>query len=133
MSKRKTGWPVLVVDATASAQPGAPVVWAPAADPERGNIVALFRNGDASRVDAAIAGGDRDAIEHEFGDVLFSVANMARKRGIDPEAALRKANARFERRFNAVETQARTNSRAIDAHTPDELDAMWNAAKARGL
>jgi carbon-monoxide dehydrogenase large subunit len=48
-----------VVDATASAQPGAPVVWEPAADPERGNIVALFRNGDVARVDAAIAGAHR--------------------------------------------------------------------------
>ncbi len=53
-----------------------------------------------------IAGADRGKIEDEMGDVLFAAANLARKLGIDPEAALRRATAKFERRFRRVETLA---------------------------
>jgi tetrapyrrole methylase family protein/MazG family protein/ATP diphosphatase len=87
---------------------------------------------ELAELDAAMASGDRDAMEHELGDVLFSVVNLARKRGIDPEAALRGANRRFETRFNAVEQRAKAEGRAIDSYTLDELDAFWREAKQGG-
>ncbi|MCB1884345.1 MAG: nucleoside triphosphate pyrophosphohydrolase [Geminicoccaceae bacterium] len=62
----------------------------------------------------------------ELGDLLFAVVNLARKRGIDPEAALRAANAKFERRFEAIERAAgdRLGTLGLDA-----LDALWDQAK----
>ncbi len=82
-------------------------------------------------MDAAAAAGDahRDALEHEIGDLLFSVVNFARKKGIDPEAALKKANKRFERRFSVVEKGVKESGREWKDHSLDELDAHWNAAK----
>lgn len=84
---------------------------------------------EIAELDAAMAAADPAAVEHELGDLLFSVVNLARKRGIDPEAALKKANGRFERRFTQVEQQARAAGRELRAHSPAELDAYWEQAK----
>lgn len=65
-------------------------------------------------------------IEEELGDLLFVVANLARLTGVDMERALRGANAKFERRFRHMETQA---GRALSELAPAELAALWNAAK----
>lgn len=81
--------------------------------------------------DAAVASGAREAIEHELGDLLFSVVNIARKHGLDPEEALRKANRRFETRFNDVEARAKASGRTMHEHTPEELDRLWREAKTR--
>lgn len=72
---------------------------------------------------------DPDRVEDELGDVLFVAVNLARKAGIDPETALRRANTKFERRFTAMETLA-----AADGRTPDDLDldaweALWQRVK----
>lgn len=69
------------------------------------------------------------SIEEEFGDMLFVMANLARHLDFDPEQALRAANAKFERRFRAIEE--RLAARGIDAKdcTLGELDAEWNAVK----
>jgi tetrapyrrole methylase family protein/MazG family protein/ATP diphosphatase len=80
-------------------------------------------------VDEASASTDQGALEHEVGDLLFSIVNYARKRGVDPEAALKKANGRFERRFGHVEKAVRASGRAWREHSLDELDAYWEAAK----
>jgi tetrapyrrole methylase family protein / MazG family protein len=69
------------------------------------------------------------AVADEMGDVLFAVVNYARWLGVDPEAALRQANARFRRRFAAVEAAAASAGRPMAKMTPDELDALWEAAK----
>jgi tetrapyrrole methylase family protein/MazG family protein/ATP diphosphatase len=79
--------------------------------------------------DRAVAEGNRDAMADELGDLLFSVVNLARKHGIDPEEALTRSNRRFVARFQAVEARARAAGRPLDAHSLDELDAYWNAAK----
>lgn len=66
----------------------------------------------------------------EFGDLLFVVANLARHLRIDPEAALRAANAKFVRRFGAVEAALAQRGRRPEDSTLAEMDELWNAAKA---
>ena len=64
----------------------------------------------------------------ELGDLLFSVVNLARHSGVDAEAALRDANAKFQRRFEAVEDAVDLTSADLDT-----MEAAWNEAKRRGL
>jgi len=66
----------------------------------------------------------------EFGDLLFSLVNLARWQGIDPESALREANRRFARRFEAIERHAATIGRPLEEMTLAEMDAIWDQAKA---
>lgn len=67
-----------------------------------------------------------DQLEEEFGDLLFAVVNWARKRGIDPEAALRAANAKFERRFRAMEAIAGDTFASLDL---EEQETLWQQVK----
>ncbi len=75
-------------------------------------------------------GGAATRIEDEMGDLLFSVANLARHLGIDPEAAIRGTNAKFERRFQHIETRLRAGGRTPEDASLDEMDSLWNEAKA---
>lgn len=77
--------------------------------------------------------GNPDAQGREMGDLLFALVNWSRWLKIEPENALREANARFARRFAYVEQQASQNGRTMTDYTLNELDAFWNAAKAQGL
>ncbi len=71
-----------------------------------------------------------DALEDEVGDLLFVLANLARHLKVDPEAALRRANAKFTRRFAAIESAlAAEGRRPLDSDLA-EMDALWDAAKA---
>ena len=79
----------------------------------------------------AIAAGDPARIEEEMGDLLFTVANAARKLRIDPESALRTANAKFTRRFRAVEQRIEDRGRTLHDASPDELEREWDAVKAQ--
>ncbi|MBR0404310.1 MAG: nucleoside triphosphate pyrophosphohydrolase [Eggerthellaceae bacterium] len=78
-------------------------------------------------------GRERDALvaaaEMEFGDMLFALVNVARKMGIDAEAALRASNAKFRRRFAKVEEGAWSEGRAVEDLTLDEMEAYWQSAK----
>jgi MazG family protein len=67
--------------------------------------------------------------EEEFGDLLFALTNLARKMGIAPETALRKANDKFQRRFEAMEGEAAAAGQRLDALTFPQLDELWNGAK----
>lgn len=77
----------------------------------------------------AMSENDPQAISEEIGDLLFVVSNLARHLKVDPETALRAANAKFERRFRFIEQALRQTSRAMQDCTLDELDALWGEAK----
>jgi len=75
----------------------------------------------------------QDKIEEEMGDLLFVMANLARHLKVDPETALRRANAKFTRRFAFIEAElARRGKRPEDSDLA-EMDALWDAAKTAGL
>lgn len=77
-----------------------------------------------------VRGADGPAeLEDEVGDLLFAAVNLARHVGVDAETALRRASAKFERRFRAVETMAGAAGTPLDGLGPDGLDALWNAVK----
>ena len=80
-----------------------------------------------------VASGDRDKLRGELGDVLFVIANLARHFGIDPEAALRGANAKFERRFRFIETALALRGKTVEQSDLVEMDGLWDQAKAEGL
>ncbi|MCZ8283744.1 MAG: nucleoside triphosphate pyrophosphohydrolase [Aquidulcibacter sp.] len=77
----------------------------------------------------AIAEGDQAHIEEEIGDVLFVLANLARKAKIDPEVALRSANAKFERRFRWIEEALQRDGKTPETSSLEEMDGLWNLAK----
>ncbi len=81
-------------------------------------------------LDEAIASGDRDALEHELGDVLFSLANLARFLHTPAEDALRMAIRRFTTRFQHIETALRTEGVPLGEATVEHMERHWQAAKA---
>lgn len=74
-------------------------------------------------------GGDPDRIEDEFGDLLFVIVNLGRHLGVDAEAALRRTNAKFERRFRAVEQRLAQEGKTPSDSDLAEMDALWEAVK----
>jgi MazG family protein len=74
-------------------------------------------------------GGPRPAIEEEIGDLLFAVANLARHLAVDPETALRLGNAKFERRFQAVERALAAQGRRPENTSLEDMEALWQRAK----
>ena len=66
----------------------------------------------------------------ELGDLLFSIANLARKLNIEPEAALRAANNKFSDRFAKVEADLEARGSSVHAATTDEMEAAWQRIKA---
>jgi len=81
---------------------------------------------ELDEVTVAVTEGDGAAIQEELGDLLFAVANLARKAGVNPEAALRDANAKFTRRFHYVEHRCREDGLDPRAAGLERLDAYWN-------
>lgn len=69
-------------------------------------------------------------MEKEMGDVLFSIINLARKYGINPENALERTNKKFINRFNYIETKATEANKRLNDMTLDEMDLLWNEAKS---
>lgn len=85
---------------------------------------------EIEEVSEAVLSQNQSEIEAEVGDLLFSVVNLARKLNVEPENALRNANTKFTRRFNFVEDGAKSN---LEAMSLDEMEDLWQAAKASGL
>jgi nucleoside triphosphate diphosphatase len=98
--------------------------------PETADVVAKIRE-ELAEVEEAIAAGRRDAIEDEIGDLLFSVANLARHCDVDSEAALRGTNGKFTRRFRAIEETLAETGRDIRSCSLDDMETIWTEAKQR--
>jgi nucleoside triphosphate diphosphatase len=69
----------------------------------------------------------QDSVSEELGDLLFTVVNLARRLGVDPEMALRQANRKFRQRFGAME---KSSEHPLDRQSPEQLDALWLQAKS---
>ena len=76
----------------------------------------------------AVDSGDKDAMEDELGDLLFAATNLARQLGLDPGTALRRGNAKFERRFRAMEQLAGGHEQ-LEERDLDGLEALWQKVK----
>ncbi|HEV7874825.1 MAG TPA: nucleoside triphosphate pyrophosphohydrolase [Enterovirga sp.] len=85
---------------------------------------------ELAEVREAVAKGDHAHATEEIGDLLFTVANLARHLEVDPEAALRAANAKFERRFRSIERALAESGRSPTDSDLAEMDRLWDAAKA---
>ncbi|MCA8889188.1 MAG: nucleoside triphosphate pyrophosphohydrolase [Parvularculaceae bacterium] len=79
----------------------------------------------------AMAGADQDRIEDEYGDLLFVMANLSRHLNIDPEAAARRANEKFRRRFAHIEKSLAAAGRDPKDASLDEMEELWTEAKNR--
>lgn len=84
---------------------------------------------ELAEVREAVAGNDAAHAAEEIGDLLFTVANLARHLDVDPEAALRAANAKFERRFHFIEAALARDGRRPGDSELTEMDRLWNRAK----
>jgi len=85
---------------------------------------------EVAELEAEIAAGDVEKARAELGDLMFVCANLARKLEVEPEAALRGANAKFERRFAHIEHRLAERGTSPEASSLDEMDALWDEAKA---
>ena len=80
----------------------------------------------------SVAGNEGAArAEEEMGDLLFSIANLARQLGIEPESALRKANEKFTARFHALETRFEERGRSVHDATLEQMEEVWGQVKGR--
>jgi ATP diphosphatase len=86
---------------------------------------------EADEIEAALDRNDHEELVEETGDLLFAVVNLARHAQGDPEIALRRANAKFERRFAYIERTLAEEGRKLGEATLDEMDELWNEAKAK--
>jgi XTP/dITP diphosphohydrolase len=84
---------------------------------------------EISELYEAVASGEQDKVEDEFGDVLFALVNYARFIKVDPENALERTNKKFIRRFQQIEKMGNKAGKTLDKMTLEEMDALWNLAK----
>jgi ATP diphosphatase len=77
----------------------------------------------------AVDSGEPAHIREELGDVLFTIVNLARRLGVDAEAALRAANAKFRERFASMERMAGGGATALAGRSLEDLDVLWKRAK----
>jgi ATP diphosphatase len=93
-------------------------------------VLAKIRE-ETQEIAAELSSGKTDAARAEAGDLLFAVVNLARHLGADPEAVLRAANAKFERRFGYIEERLAAAGKTPAQSTLAEMDGLWNEAKQR--
>ena len=91
-------------------------------------VIAKLRE-EVAEVEAEIGEGSAGKLSNEVGDLLFAAVNLARHLHVDPEAALRGANAKFERRFAHIERRLAENGRGPEGADLDEMEALWLEAK----
>ncbi|MEO6955082.1 MAG: nucleoside triphosphate pyrophosphohydrolase [Polyangia bacterium] len=97
--------------------------------PDAAGVIAKIKE-ELVEIEEAVAEGDPAHIEHEVGDLLLAASRLAAKLGVAPEDALRKATRRFETRFSVIETQLAADGRTPAASTLEEMDQIWERAKA---
>ncbi|KPP82885.1 MAG: ATP diphosphatase MazG [Oceanicaulis sp. HLUCCA04] len=97
--------------------------------PDAARVLDKFEE-EARELREAIAADDTANIKEEVGDLLFVCANLARKLDVDPEEALREANAKFERRFRSVEARLDAAGNPVTKASLDEMEAEWGRVKA---
>lgn len=86
---------------------------------------------ETAELEQAVQSGHAGAVADEIGDLLFSVVNLARKLGVESEAALAAASSKFVRRFHAMEEHLSSDGKKLGALSLDEMDAAWNEVKRR--
>jgi ATP diphosphatase len=84
---------------------------------------------ETDEIGAALASGEKDKIEGEIGDLIFTAINLARVSGVDPENALRATNAKFERRFAYVEAALAARGHTLEQASLEDMDRLWTEAK----
>jgi XTP/dITP diphosphohydrolase len=84
---------------------------------------------EEAELQEAIANGEQNKIEEEFGDLVFSLVNFARFLNIDAENALEVTNKKFIQRFTQMEEKALSSGKNLDLMTLSEMDAIWNEIK----
>lgn len=99
---------------------------------ERSQVWAKVKE-EIAEFEAEAESGNAVNMEKEFGDVLFSMINVARLYGINPENALDRTNSKFISRFNYLEEKARSNGKSLKDMTLGEMDEYWEEAKNKGL
>jgi nucleoside triphosphate diphosphatase len=95
---------------------------------DKADVVAKIHE-ELGEVEEALERNNKADVQDEIGDLLFAVANLARHAGIDPEAALAGANAKFVRRFRYIEMRLASEGRAPKGATLDEMETLWRDAK----
>ncbi|MDT8410636.1 MAG: nucleoside triphosphate pyrophosphohydrolase [Wenzhouxiangellaceae bacterium] len=96
--------------------------------PELEPVLAKIRE-ELGELEHELPGADRDRMEDELGDVLFAVANLARKLDIDADGALRRTNLKFETRFRAMETEASRLGQRFEQLDLDAQESLWQQVK----
>lgn len=84
---------------------------------------------EIAEVQQEIDDQNKEKLEAEFGDLLFSIVNAARLYGIEPDTALERTNKKFTKRFNYLERKAKEQGKLLKEMTLEEMDALWNEAK----
>ncbi len=95
---------------------------------EAGSILGKVR-GKIDKIEAELETGDETHLRAEVGELLFSCANLARKLDAEPEQALGRSNADFERRFRHMESSLKAQGVSLDKTTPERMDALWEQEK----
>ena len=96
--------------------------------PQVGGVMEKIEE-EVAELRRAVASEGQVRTEEEMGDLLFSIANLARKLGIEPESALRKANDKFSARFEALERAFEARGQSVHDATLEEMEAEWNRVK----
>ncbi len=84
---------------------------------------------EIEELEKAIQENNKEEIEEEIGDLLFTIVNISRHLGIDPESSLRKTNNKFTERFNHIERKVKESGKDWKDYSLEELDELWNASK----
>ena len=98
--------------------------------PEPRDVIEKIRE-EVAELEEALSGDDGEAAGAEIGDLLFSLVNVARKTGHNPDLCLRKTIVKFQRRFASIEKALREKGKSPSGSTLEEMDGLWNEAKKR--